>query len=695
MQSISAALPTLPVAEVKPMTFHTHDDIRQDDYFWLRERENPAVLDYLHAENAYTEAALADTAALQEQLYQEMRGRIKERDQSAAVERKGYLYYERTEEGQQYPIYCRRQGSMDVAEQILLDLNQLAEGQEYLRMANFAISPDQRLLAYGLDTNGSEQYTLRIKDLETGTDLADAIPGTYYGVAWANDNRTLYYTTVDEAMRPHKLFRHTLGTDPSQDALIHHEADEAFFLWVRKSKSEQVIFLTLESKVTSEIQTIDANDPQAAPQMIQSRIREMEYQASHHVDRHGRSRYFILTNWEATNFRVMVTEGEQPGREHWQEVIPHKEGVMIEGVECFQDHLVLYELENGLSQIRVCKIGEAGELGEQHRITFNDPVYTAQRGSSPNFESNKLRYIYSSLIQPETTYDYHMNERYQILRKEQEVPGYHPGQYRVERLWATAQDGAQIPISLVAPVDLALDGNNPTLLYGYGSYGVTIDPGFRSNIISLLDRGFTFAIAHIRGGGEMGRAWYEQGKYLHKKNTFTDFIAAAEHLIAQGYTRPERLAIMGRSAGGLLMGAVTNLRPDLFRAVVAGVPFVDVINTMMDPSIPLTVMEYEEWGNPNDPDYYAYMKSYSPYDNLAPVDYPAILATAGLNDPRVQYWEPAKWVAKLRRTKTDANLLLLKTNMGAGHAGASGRFDYLKELALEYAFILKMVGEPA
>lgn len=695
MQSTSFALPTPPVASARPVTLHTHDDVRQDDYFWLRERENPDVIGYLRAENDYTEAVMADTEALQDALYQEMRGRIKETDQSAAVERKGYFYYERTEEEQQYPIYCRRQGSMEAPEQVLLDLNQLAEGQEYLRMANFAVSPDQRLLAYGLDTNGSEQYTLRIKDLDTGDDLPDAIPGTYYGVAWANDNRTLYYTTVDAAMRPYKLFRHSLGADPSQDALIHHETDESYFLWVRKSKSEQVIFLVLESKVTSEVHTIDANDPQAAPQALQPRIREMEYRASHHVDRAGGSRYFILTNWEATNFRVMVTDAAQPDRGHWQEVIPHKEAVMIEEMECFRDHLVLYELENGLSQIRICKIDANGQVGEEHRVTFNDPVYTARRGNAPNFEGNKLRYIYSSLIQPETTYDYHMNDRFQILRKEQEVPGYHPGQYRVERLWATATDGTQIPISLVAPVDLPLDSNNPTLLYGYGSYGVTIDPGFRSNIISLLDRGFAFAIAHIRGGGEMGRHWYEQGKYLHKKNTFTDFIAAAERLIALGYTRPERLAVMGRSAGGLLMGAVTNLRPDLFRAVVAGVPFVDVINTMMDPTIPLTVVEYEEWGNPNDPEYYAYMKSYSPYDNLAPVDYPAILATAGLNDPRVQYWEPAKWVAKLRRTKTDDNPLLLKTNMGAGHGGASGRFDYLREVALEYAFILKMVGVSA
>jgi oligopeptidase B len=665
-----------------------HGDVRVDNYYWLRHRQEQEVLDYLEAENAYTEAVMADTKDLQDRLYQEMRSYIKETDQSAPVQMGDYFYYDRTEEGKQYPIYCRKQGSLEAAEEILLDLNQEAEGHSYLRLGNFAASPDHRLLAYALDTTGAEVFTLRVKDLESGELRIDEIPGTYYGLAWANDNQTLFYVTQNAALRPYRVFRHRLGDDPANDVLIYQEDDELFFLMMRKSKSKRYIFINLVGHVTSEVRFVDADNPTSAPQVIQPRIHKMEYDAEHHRNTTGEERFFVRTNWEAQNFRLMETPVAAPGQEQWREVIPHRSAVMLDGMECFIDHLVVYERENGLRHIRIQEVAS----GDAHRVAFHDPVYTIAEDRNLNFESRLLRYSYTSLVQPRSVYDYNMEDGSQVLRKEQEVPGYDAGKYTSQRLWATAADGVQIPISLVHHKDLKLDGSNPTLLYGYGSYGASIDPIFNSSRLALLERGFVFAIAHIRGGSEMGRPWYDTGKFLHKKNTFTDFIVCAEHLIAQGFTTPQHMVIMGRSAGGLLMGAVTNLRPDLFAGVVAGVPFVDVVTTMLDETIPLTVGEWEEWGNPNDPEYYAYMKSYSPYDNVEAKAYPAILATAGLNDPRVQYWEPAKWVAHLRATKTDGNPVLLKTNMGAGHGGASGRYDYLKETALEFAFMLKVVG---
>ncbi len=680
---IPTTLPQPPVAPRRPKRMEIHGDVRVDDYFWLRERENPEVLAYLEAENAYTEALMAHTQPLQEQLYQEMRARIQETDQSVPVQMDDYFYYTRLEEGRQYPIYCRRRGSMAGPEEILLDQNQLAEGHAFLRLTNFKVSPDHRWLAYAVDTSGGEGYTLHIKDLESGELLPEAIPNTSYGLAWANDSRTLFYTLLDPAKRPYRLLRHALGTDPSQDALVLEETDDRFFLRITQSKDRRYIFANLNSKITSEVHFIPADRPQEPPRVIQPRVQGVEYGVEH---REGH--FYILTNWEARNFRVMTAPVQEPGMDRWREFLPHQEAVKLDHMELFAGHLVLFERENGLQQIRVVDLA----TDQAHRVTFPEPVYTVWPGPNPNFQSPSLRFHYTSLVTPETVYDYDMDSRTLDQRKQTEVPGYDPSRYETKRIWATAPDGTQVPISLVHPRGIRLDGENPTLLYGYGSYGVSIDPRFDPKRLSLLERGFVYAIAHIRGGGELGREWYEQGKFLHKMNTFTDFIAAAEHLIQEGYTRPERLAIMGRSAGGLLMGAVTNLRPDLFRAVVAGVPFVDVINTMLDPTIPLTVIEYEEWGNPNDPEFYAYMRSYSPYDNVEAKEYPHILATAGLNDPRVQYWEPAKWVAKLRRLKQDGNRLLLRTNMGAGHAGASGRFDYLREVAFDYAFILDALG---
>lgn len=680
--------PTPPVAPVKPVEFVNHGDQRVDNYFWLRERENPELLAYLEAENSYTKASLAHTEALQKELFAEMKGRIKETDESVPVEKDGFFYYRRTEEGKQYPIYCCKAGSLDAPEQILLDLNTEAAGKAYMRLGNFAVSPDQRLLAYALDDNGSENYTLRVKNLETGELLPDEVAKTYYGLVWGNDNTTLYYTVLDASMRPYKLFRHRLSSDPSADELLYHEADESYFLSLYKTKSDRFVIAHLHSAVTQEVHLIDADDPSAQPRVVQPRVHEMEYGVDHHRDAAGNERLFITTNWEADNFRVMTAPVDAPGRENWQEFIPHRPAVYVDGVETFLDFLVVHEREAGLRQLRVQDL----HSGDFHRIEQPEPVYTVSGGDNPNFASRVLRYNYTSLVSPPTVYDYQMDTRRREMKKQDEVKGYNPDDYRAERVWATAADGVQVPVSLVYPKNIALDGSNPTLLYGYGSYGASIDPSFSSSRVSLLQRGYVYAIAHVRGGGEMGRAWKEDGKFLKKRNTFTDFIAAAEHLIAAGYTRPGKLGAMGRSAGGLLMGAIANLRPDLFKAVIAGVPFVDVINTMLDPTIPLTVIEWEEWGNPAHPEYYAYMKSYSPYDNVEAKAYPAILATAGLNDPRVQYWEPAKWVALLRTRKTDDNPLLLKTNMGAGHGGASGRYDYLEETAFEYAFLLDQVG---
>lgn len=674
-----------PIAPKRPHTITQHGQTRVDNYFWMRYREDAAVIQHLEAENAYTAASLAHTEELQDALYKEMRLRIKEEDSSVPVRRGTFEYYTRTEQGQQYPIYCRKQNGQ---EEILLDVNALAVGHEFCKVANVDVSPDGRYLAYAADFNGSEHFELRVKDLASGQLLPEKIEHTYYSLEWANDNATLFYNTLDSASRPYRIWRHTLGTDPAQDVLIHEETDEAYFAWIRKSRSGAYLFIALTNNTTAEWRYTSADQP-GEFQIFAARQPGVEYRLDHHGER-----FLILTNENAQNFKLMECEVAQTAKENWRELIAHRAEVLLDGFEIFKDYLVVHEREGGLKQLRV-----SDPHGQNvRRITFPEPVYTFwltnwnETEQNPEYETHTLRFTYSSLVTPDSVIDYGLADGSWKVRKRQEVPGYDASQYISERLLATAGDGVQVPISIVYQRGLVKDGRAPLFLYAYGSYGATVEPQFVSNCLSLLERGVTFAIAHIRGGSEMGRAWYENGKLQHKKNTFTDFIACAEHLIAQGYTSADKLAIMGVSAGGLLMGTVTTMRPDLFKCVVAKVPFVDVINTMNDPSIPLTVIEWEEWGNPAKPDDFAYMLSYSPYDNVQARAYPNLLVTAGLNDPRVAYWEPAKFVAKLRELKTDSNQLLLKTNMGAGHGGASGRFDYLQEIALEYAFMLDALG---
>lgn len=680
---------TAPHAARKPHQIELHGERWTDDYFWLRERDNPDVLAYLEAENAYLEAAMAHTEVLQDTLYAEMRGRIQEADLSVPVRMGDYFYYERTEERRQYPVYCRKKGDLDADEEILLDQNELAQGYDFTELGVVRVSPDHRLLAYSVDFSGAEHFTLHVKDLQTGELLPDVIPDTYYSVEWAEDNRTLFYNTLDDASRPYKIFRHTLGEDPAQDTLVFHEPESKYYVSLRKTKSRRFLIIHLFSSMTSEEWFISAAQPQEPPRVVQARRHGLEYNAEHHGD------YFYIThNDDALDFQVARAPLATPDLAHWETVIPHTPGVKLDRVEAFRDYLVLHLREGGLRGLRIVPVTDgAPQTADAHPVAFQDAVYTVWGSDNPEFDTATFRLTYASLARPKTVYDYDMAARTLTFQKQEPVlGGFDPDNYVTERHWAQAEDGVLIPVSVVYRKGALRTGGTPTWLYAYGSYGASIDPVFNSNRLSLLDRGMVFAIAHIRGGGEMGRAWYDNGKLLHKKNTFTDFVACAEYLVAQGITTPEQLVVAGRSAGGLLMGAVLNLRPDLFKAAIAGVPFVDVISTMMDPTIPLTTGEYEEWGNPADPAYYAYMKSYSPYDNLQAVDYPHILATAGLNDPRVQYWEPAKWVAKLRTVKRDGNRLLLKTNMSAGHAGASGRFDYLQEVAFEYAFFLETLG---
>ena len=681
LSCIQKRQPTPPVAKVEPKLDSLHGVVRVDDYYWLRQRGNPAVLEYLEAENAYTDAMMEDTKDLQEELYQELVGRLKETDMEVAEKDGDYYYYTRTEQGKQYEIICRKKGSLDAAEQVLLDENLLAEGHDYLDVGAYRVSPDDHLLAYTVDTNGSEKYTIYIKDLKTGELLSDRVPNVYYSLEWGNDNKTVFYTVLDEAMRPYKLFRHSLGEDYTADEIIYHEGDQAYEMYLSKTKSKRYLLLELESNTTSEIHYLDANRPAGDFRVIHPRQHKMEYSVYHHGDR-----FYIRTNDEAPNFKLMVSSVRRPDKRHWTEYIGHSDSVKIDGVEIFEEFMAVYVRRDGLKQIRVFDL----KSGESHYLEFPEEVYTYRAGKNKDFDSRTLRFTYSSPITPNTVYDYDMKDRAWEIRKVKEVlGGYDKSQYVAYRVLASSADGTKVPMSVYHKKDLERDGRNPLLLYGYGAYGYSSEPRFSSDKISLLERGFVVAIAHVRGGGEMGRYWYEQGMLLHKRNTFSDFIACAERLIEQQYTSPDRLAIDGGSAGGLLIGAVVNMRPDLFEVALAGMPFVDVVNTMLDASIPLTVIEYEEWGNPNEKEYFDYMMTYSPYDNVTTQAYPNMLITAGLNDPRVQYWEPAKWTAKLRAAKTDQNMLLLKTEMGAGHFGASGRYDSIRETAFEYAFILK------
>jgi oligopeptidase B len=676
--------PQPPIAPRRPHRITQHGRTRIDDYFWMRERDNADVIAHLEAENAFADAVMAHTNALQKQLFEEMKGRIKEQDVSVPAKDGAYFYYTREEQGRQYPIHCRKQGSLDAAEEVLLDENALAAGHDYFRVGNFEVSPDHRRLAYAIDADGSETYTLHIKDLDTGEVLAERIPNTYYGLAWANDNRTLFYITLDDAKRPYKIFRHITGDDTANDALMWHEQDEQMYVNLDKSADKQFIIFSLNAFDNAEVHLLRADAPFAAPALFHPRRKGVEYTLDH-----ANGTFFIWTNEGAQNFKLMTAPAQNPTRENWRDLIPHRDNVYLEFRLLFKRHLVRFEREGGMRRIRICNHDGTHE----REMAMPEPAFAVWPVGNAEFDCDTLRFAYQSMITPVQIVDVDMNAGTWTVRKEQEIPsGYDKSQYTTERIEAMASDGKRVPISLAYKKGTPLDGSAPLVLYGYGAYGASIEPWFNSRHLSLLDRGVIFARAHIRGGAEMGRAWYDDGRLMHKRNTFTDFIACAEHLIAQGYTSSDRLGAWGASAGGLLMGAITNLRPDLFKAVLAEVPFVDVVNTMSDASIPLTALEWDQWGNPDDETFFDTQMSYSPYDNVEAKAYPNILATAGLNDPRVQYWEPMKWVAKLRACKTDDNWLLLKTNMGAGHGGASGRFDALIEEAFQYAFFLDRLG---
>ncbi|MDZ4720615.1 MAG: S9 family peptidase [Roseiflexaceae bacterium] len=675
--------PTPPIAAPVPHHTTIFGEALIDDYYWMRERANPDVIAHLEAENRYTMAYLRPTEPLQQLLYTELVGYIRETDSSAPAPHGGFHYTERTEAGKQYKLHYRISQNGD--EQLLLDQNSLADGQSYFRLGMFKISPNQRLLAYTTDTNGSERFNLFVKDLATGQIVDGPIPNVSYDLEWANDNQTLFYGIPDDSWRTNRLFRHQLGSDACEDALLFEEHDSAFNLQLRKTRSAAFLVIASKSNTTSEEYLLSADQPGAALQLIAARRHGIQY-----YTQHNGNYLYIQTNEDALNFKIVRIPVEWPSAPA-EEVVPHHDQICIDWIELFANHLVLIERESGLEQIRIIDLA----THEQHRISFPEPVYSVTT-DGPHFNADdtttRIRFTYSSPVTPPNTVDYDMVNRVWTVVKQQDIPGYDPTRYRCERIFAQAADGVQVPISIVRPINLPFDGSQPLLLYGYGAYGATIDPAFDFKRIPLLERGFTYAIAHIRGGGELGRAWYEDGKLLKKPNTFTDFIACAEHLIALGYTRSDRLVIKGRSAGGLLMGAVVTMRPDLFQAVIAGVPFVDVINTSLDPSIPLVVAEYEEWGDPGIREQYECLRSFSPYENITSTAYPNILATAGLYDPRVQYWEPAKWVAKLRALKTDQNVVLLKTEMVGGHAGPSGRYDYLRDIAFEYAFLLNALG---
>lgn len=666
-----------------PKQITQHGQTRVDDYFWLRDGDPAAIRAYLDAENAYTEAMLKPAEALRSRLYEEILGRVEQNDASAPVPLRGYLYYSRTLDGKAYPLYCRRKGSMDAPEEILLDLNELAKNEKYLRLGNFKVSPDQRMLAYSIDVSGEEIYVTRVKDLETGALLPDRLENTYYGLEWTNDGRNLIYVTLDEAKRPYQAWLHRLGEAAQSGRLLYEEPDERFHLTLHKSRSKRFLFLDLDSAGTSEVWYAEAAGAGLEPRLFAARRHNIEYDIAHQGDN-----FLVRTTEGGRNFRVLTAPISDPLPENWKEKIAHREDVLVESVDAFERHLVITERENGLRRLRIENLD-----GDMHFVQMPETVYTLSPGENPEYETSTLRFHYTSLVTPMTAYDYHMDTRERTLVKQEPVRGgYNPSLYETVRVFAPSPDGVKVPVSMVYRKDLRRDAGNPTLLYGYGSYGISIDPAFSSSRLSLLDRGYIYAIAHIRGGEDLGKRWHDDGKLLKKWNTFDDFIAAAEFLIAAKYASPRKLAITGGSAGGMLMGVVINRKPELFRAVIAKVPFVDVLNTATDPSLPLTVIEYDEWGNSNQRDFWEYIRSYSPYDNVSRQAYPNMLVTAGLNDPRVSYWEPAKWVAKLRALKTDHNLLLLKTNMDAGHGGASGRYERIRETALDYAFLLTVIG---
>ena len=683
-----AQLPTPPVATKRPVVSTLHGERRVDDYAYFRDRNDPETIPYLEAENRYTDAMMAHTVELQKKLYDEMLGRIKEDDAQVPVPRDGWLYYSRTEKGKAYPIFARKRGTERAPEEIYFDQNKEAEGFEFYDLGGMEVSPDHGLLAVLVDTNGYEDFVLRIKDLRTGAWLPDRVEKLSWGLAWASDNKTLFYMTPDSAKRGDRVWRHTIGTPTAQDVSIYHDPDVLYNVSVSRSRSGEWIFISSGSFTSSEWHVLSAAAPATPLRLIAPRRPGIEYE----VDA-GEGVFYIITNDRATNFKVMTAPFADPSAKNWKEWLPHRADAFVESVIPFKRHVVIQERREGLRRLRVTALGQGSGAAATHDISFPEVAYGVSLAGNAQYDLGTLRFTYSSLVTPNSVYDYAMDTRTRELRKQTEVlGGFDPSRYAVERVYATARDGAKVPVSLVYKKSLVRDGKRPLLLYAYGSYGATTEPTFSSTIFSLVDRDFIYAIAHVRGGQEMGRTWYDDGKMMKKMNTFTDFIDVADHLVKERYTSADRLAANGGSAGGLLMGVVATMRPDLFKAVVADVPFVDVINTMLDASIPLTAQEWEQWGNPNKTDEYQYMKAYSPYDNVTAKAYPRMLVTSGLNDSRVGYFEPTKWVARLRATKTDANPLLLKMNMGAGHGGSSGRYERLKEIAFRYAFIVDQVS---
>ncbi len=679
---------TPPIAAIKPHNRTIHGDTVPDNYYWMidyfkKGPDSTKVVDYLTAENVYRDTMMSGTSNFQKKLFEEMKGRIKEKDESVPVFKNGYYYYSRSEEGRQYYKYCRKKGTLDAKEEILVDADAMAEGHTYFAATGFNVSEDNKLLAYGIDTVSRRQYIIYIKNLETGEIYTDLIHNTDGSSVWANDNKTLFYTENNQVtLLSEKIKRHTLGTDAAADAVVYTEKDHSNYIGVAKSKSNKYIFIVSHATMSSEWRMLDAGKPGGAFSVFQPRMKDVLYDVTDDGDK-----FLIVTNWNAKNFRLMETSYNKTDSASWKEIIPNRPDVLLEGLDEFKNFVVLVERKDGLRQLRI----QNHANGQEHYIDFGEPTYSASTASNPEFNSTTLRYNYTSLITPASVFDYNMETKDKKLMKQEEIlGGYDSKEYVTERIYATAADGTKVPVSLVYKKGFKKDGNAPLLLYAYGSYGLSTDASFRSARLSLLNRGFAFAIAHIRGGQEMGRQWYEDGKLMKKKNTFTDFIDCGEFLIAQKYTSKEHLYAQGGSAGGLLMGAIATMRPDLWHGVIANVPFVDVINTMLDESIPLTTNEFDEWGNPKNKDAYDYMKSYSPYENVTKNGYPNMLVTTGLHDSQVQYFEPAKWVAKIRATKTDKNLLLLYTNMSGGHGGASGRFNYLKEIAMQYAFFFAL-----
>ncbi len=679
-----------PVAEIKPHVRTIHGDTVIDNYFWMidyfkKGPDSNKVVEHLKAENSYLDTMMSGTKQFQEKLFLEMKGRIKEKDESVPVYDNGYYYYSRTDDGKQYYKYCRKKGNLSAAEEVLLDVDELAKGHSYYQVAGFEISEDNKLLAFGVDEVSRREFTIYVKNLETGEIYKDTIPKTQGDPVWAADNKTLYYTSKNPVtLLSEKIKRHTLGTDVAADVTVYEEKDKSNYISVGKSKNCKYILIHSEATLSSEIRYISAAEPNADFRAFQPRMKDVLYEVIPLSDK-----FLVRTNKDAKNFRLMECPLDKTSVDSWKDVIPHREDVLLEDVSEFKDFIAVEERKNGLMQIRLRRLADQSE----HYIDFGEAAYTAGVGANPDYNSSILRYSYTSLTTPWSTYDYGMATKEKKLLKQQEVlGGFNKDDYSSERLYATAKDGSKVPISLVYKKGLVKDGNAPMLLYSYGSYGSSTDPSFSSARLALLNRGFVFAIAHIRGGQEMGRQWYLDGKLLKKKNTFTDFIDCAEYLVKEKYTSPAHLYANGGSAGGLLMGSIVNIAPELWHGVIADVPFVDVINTMLDESIPLTTNEFDEWGNPLEKAAYEYMKSYSPYENVERKKYPNLLVTTGLHDSQVQYFEPEKWVAKLRAMKTDNNILLLHTNMEFGHGGASGRFDYLKDVALKYAFIFALEG---